>query len=523
MPTKRLASFVALALWIGLASGWASDDRGRAKHVVLIVWDGMRPDFVAEKYTPNLCKMAREGATFRNHHSIYPSLTNVNGAVLATGIYPGRSGLIGNNEFRPELDRTGPIDTAVAANIRKGDEISDGKYLAAPTIVELVQAAGQRSAVAGTKWVTHLFDRARTRSSEPAQKSPTLTAGAALPAEAQRALLDSLGAFPGKEFPNLAQDRWTTAALTESFWKEGVPAFSLLWLSDPDFTAHDTAPGSPTVLAAVQNSDALLGKVIDALEANHVRDETDIFVVSDHGFSTVERAVDLPALLKAAGFKAAKKFEGEPEPGSVLVVGNGGTAFFYVTGREEAVTRRLVEWLQQSDFAGVIFTRNTLEGTFSLADAHLDREGSPDVVMSFRWNEKPNKFGVPGMIVADWNRAEGRGTHATLSRFDLHNTLVAAGPDFRRGYESELPSGNIDLAPTILRILGIASAGRLDGRVLSEAMTFGGTQTLPAQTKMIEASREFPSGKWRQSIKVSKVGMKRYLDEGNGVFTATSR
>ena len=40
---------------------------------------------------------------------------------------------------------------------------------------------------------------------------------------------------------------------------------------------------------------------------------------------------------------------------------------------------------------------------------------------------------VPGMIDADWQRAAGKGTHATLSRFDMHNTLIAAGPDFKRG------------------------------------------------------------------------------------------
>jgi len=524
-PKKFVYVLLALAL-LGSTTFSAKTDgkRGRARHVVLIVWDGMRPDFVTEKLTPNLWKLAQSGATFRNHHSIYPSLTNVNGTVLATGVYPGRNGLVGNNEFRPELNPKGPIDTAVADNIRRGDELSEGKYLAAPTIPELVQASGQRSAVAGTKWVANLFDRGRNRTSEAAQKSRAVTAGAVVPVAAQAALTDSLGSFPEKQFPNLPEDQWTTAALIDAFWKEGVPAFSLLWLSDPDFTAHDSAPGSPNVLAATQNSDALLGKVIEALEAKKVRYATDIFVVSDHGFSTVERAVDIPALLQAEGFKAVKKFEGEPETGSVLVVGNGGTVFFYVIGRDEAVTLRLVEWLQQSDFAGVIFSRRKIEGTFSLAEAKLDKEDGPDVVMSFRWNEKPNQFGTAGMIMADWNRPAGKGTHATLSRFDLHNTLIAAGPDFRRGYQSELPSGNIDLAPTILRVLGIAPKFPLDGRVLSEAMTSRSENDIPkSETETIEASRGFPAGEWRQTLKISTVGEQRYLDEGNAAFTPTPR
>ena len=49
------------------------------RHVVLVVWDGMRPDFVTEEDAPTLWKLAKAGIVFRNHHSVYPSATNVNG------------------------------------------------------------------------------------------------------------------------------------------------------------------------------------------------------------------------------------------------------------------------------------------------------------------------------------------------------------------------------------------------------------------------------------------------------------
>ena len=153
-----------------------------------------------------------------------------------------------------------------------------------------------------------------------------------------------------------------------------------------------------------------------------------------------------------------------------MVVGNGGSVLFYVVGHDATVTRRLVEFLQQSDFAGVIFTKQGLPGTFHLNDAKIDNPHAPDVVMAFRWNDSKNQFGTPGMIDADWQREAGKGTHATLSRFDMHNTLVAAGPDFRRGQTDDLPTGNVDLSPTILYILGIKPPQEMDGRVLSEAM-----------------------------------------------------
>ena len=122
------------------------------------------------------------------------------------------------------------------------------------------------------------------------------------------------------------------------------------------------------------------------------------------------------------------------------------------------------------------------------------------------------------MINADWNRKSGDGTHATLSKFDMNNTLIAAGPDFRRDMIDQLPSGNIDLAPTILHILGVVPSEKMDGRVLSEAM-FGGRVGATA-TNTITASRDFARGGWRQYLKFSRVESTLYLDEGNGRYHA---
>ena len=77
-----------------------------------------------------------------------------------------------------------------------------------------------------------------------------------------------------------------------------------------------------------------------ALERRGVRNETDIIVVSDHGFSTISRGFDLVEILKKAKFNAATQFE-NPEAGDVLVINLGGTAFFYVFEHDEAVTRKL--------------------------------------------------------------------------------------------------------------------------------------------------------------------------------------
>src|SRR5207244_6773385 len=199
------------------------------------------------------------------------------------------------------------------------------------------------------------------------------------------------------------------------------------------------------------------------------RATTDVVVLSYTVFSTIERAVELRKILNDAGFAAKTKFSDPPKAGEIMLVGNGGSVLFYVMQHDAAVTRRLVEFLQQSDFAGVIFTKEPMQGTFGLEQAKVDSQYAPDVVMAFRWHDSKNQFGTPGMIDADWQRRAGEGTHATLSRFDMHNMLIAAGPDFRRGETDDLPTGNIDLAPTILQILSSKAPAKMDGSVFFEA------------------------------------------------------
>jgi len=532
-----MRQIISLLFLIVCSSAAAAVPAKPERHVVVVVWDGMRPDFVTEQNTPTLWKLAREGIIFRNHHAVYPSATMVNGTAMVTGIYPGKNGIIANHVYRPDIDPHHSIDVELPAVVKKGDEVSGGKYILVPTIAELVQHAGGRTVIASAKTVGLLLDRQADVGT--AKNCVTLFAGKSLPAEIIPSITATLGPFPSG---HLQQDAWTTKAMTDCFWKDGVPALSVLWLGEPDLTQHESAPGAPAALAAVKSADENFAAVLSALDQRDARGRTDVFIVSDHGFSTIKRSVDLRRILNDAGFTAkieelriAKdgnrspggirdktEFNDQPKPGDIMLAANGGSVLFYVVGHDKKLIRRLVEFLQQSDFAGVIFTKEPMEGTFGLTQALIQRGDAPDVVMAFRWTDLQNQFGVMGEIDADWQRAAGKGTHATLSRFDMHNTLIAAGPDFKRGQTDDLPTGNVDLVPTILQILGIKVPHQMDGRILSEAVA-APTSLLPApkpEAKSIEARKDFPSGTWRQTLKISRVGSTIYLDEGNGAFVA---
>ena len=105
--------------------------------------------------------------------------------------------------------------------------------------------------------------------------------------------------------------------------------------------------------------------------------------------------------------------------------------------------------------------------------------------------------------------------HASLARFDMHNTLIAAGPDFKKGYSDSIPTGNIDVAPTILKILGITAPEPMDGRVLTEALVQG-SELPTVKNVTLESKRDLEKSGWHQYLKISQVGETLYFNEGNG-------
>ncbi len=512
MRLLRLACAVAM-----FAPAFCASAGAAAPHVVVVVWDGMRPDLVNDRNCPTLAALAREGVFFRRNHSTYPSSTNVNGAVLATGDFPAHSGLISNQEYRPAIDPLKQFDTGDFPEL---DPQVAARYLAAPTVAEIVQKAGYRTAIAGSKPVAQLADRARQREGDAATKSTVIYRGKFLPRSAEAAVVAALGPFPAvKTLPNDAEDAWTTRALIDVLWKEGVPKFSLLWLSEPDLTQHEYAPGSPQALAAIKSDDDNLARVLAALREKKALEQTDLFVVSDHGFSTITHAIDLAEQLRAAGFDAVRAFKKTAKPGQILVVSLGGSVELYVIGHDAAIAQKLVDFLQRFRFVGVILTREKLAGTFAMSDVHLGSADAPDILVASHWDDAPNEFGVAGQVDSDLGKHAGQGTHSTFSPHDLHNTLIAAGPDFRSGWEDESPTGNIDVAPTILHLLGLEPPQPMDGRVLCEALRDGAVAP-ESHSQKLEAEREIgAAGIWRQTLSLTSIGSATYVDEGNGALT----
>jgi arylsulfatase A-like enzyme len=509
----RLAAIIFLVLTGGAISASAGAAE-KPRHVVVMVWDGMRPDFVSEKHTPALYQLARQGVEFEDHHPSYLSLTEGNGTVMSTGVYPERAGVLADTEYRPAIDGLTPVHTELLDVVRKGDAVTRGHYVGAPTMVELLRKAGRKTVVAGSKGVVLLADRMEGQGGKPGIE---LFAGQTLPTNLINTITNLHGEFPDVDAETNSRDDWTTRALINPLWSNGVPDFTFLWLNQPDHTQHETGPGSAQSLAAIRKADNNLARVLHALDVRGLRDTTDVLVVSDHGFSTISAMVDLAESLERAGLDARREFSKPPTPGEVMVVGNGASVLIYVIGHDPQVVKKVVDYLQGWKCSGVIFTKKAMPGTFTLAQVHEDSPGAPDVLVSLRWTAEKNDAGTPGMVYSDLSQyGAGQGIHASLSRFDMHNMLIAAGPDFRSGIIDHLPTGNMDIAPTVLWLLGVKPPKDLDGRVLTEALTVPGPKIKAYEPGHIEANAPRPDGAWHQYLNFTQVNGVDYYDEVNG-------
>lgn len=483
--------------------------------IIIVVFDGLQPAQITPALMPNLAQFASDGIVFRSHHPAYPTVTRVNAASIVTGCAPGRHGLSGNTFLARDFDERRVI-SALEPTLQA---IADAgrPVLLADTLADILGRNGMEyiAVGAGTSGNAYLH-HPNAAASNGAMSSGARSGGATihpdftLPRPLYAELSARFGDWPAEQLPNSPRLSHARRILTEYILPERQPAVALLWLSEPDKSQHEFGVGLGPVTDAITAADAEFGKMLDYLDAAGRAQTTDILVLSDHGYSTINETVSLETLLRDAGFP------GIDQPGGVGVANNGGSALFYLNEPDTNTARRLTAWLMQQPFAGAICAAARLgdiPGTLPAALIGCEGPRSPDLSLSFHWNSDPNPAGYPGQAPSTGGQP-GQGQHGSMSRHELLNVGLARGPSFRNGTAIDTPTGNCDVAPTVLHLLGIsATPGAMDGRILDEALACatGGEQTAAVTTHGAEL------GAYRQEIQISAVGNARYVDHGNRV------
>jgi len=437
-------------------------------------------------------------------------VTRVNVASITTGRYPGGHGLAGNSFVNRGFD-PGRVLEALRPDLSAIRE-SMGQLLLAPNLAEVLGSHGKEYVAIGTGSNGNAYlQNPYADTVGGATIHPTFCE----PSDLHEDLVARYGSWPALAYP--AEERLERAVtiLTEYVLAEREPAVALFWSSEPDSSQHQAGVGSSLVTHALAVADRQFGRLLDWLDNSGRAGDTDVIVGADHGHSTAMEDIDIERLVLDAGFPSGAG------SGCVLVAENGGSALFYVGERDRATADRLAAWLMEQPWCGALVASNAvgdLEGTLPASLVGIEGPLAPDIAMSFVWDSKPNQAGYPGHLYNTGN-APGLGNHGSMSRQEQRCALIARGPSFRKDVVVDAPSGNVDLAPTILALLGIDIPGKMDGRVLSEALAHGqDPNPVEWSTEAHTAKRTVAGGVYTQGITVSRVGSTTYVDEGNATL-----
>jgi hypothetical protein len=168
-----------------------------------------------------------------------------------------------------------------------------------------------------------------------------------------------------------------------------------------------------------------------------------------------------------------------PKPipaGAIVVAANAGSDYLFVPdGNIETVKAAVVSMQSRLQF-GAIFVSDRygeIAGTLPMSLIKTENSGNgraPDIIVSFSYDENVAVAGKSGVSYA--SSINRRGDHGSFSPTDTHISLMASGPDFKSGLRDPLPTANVDVAPTVARILKF-SMPDAQGRVLEEALRGG--------------------------------------------------
>ncbi|SEF16063.1 alkaline phosphatase family protein [Jiangella alba] len=406
----------ALAL-PSIADAVEGSGRGRARHVVLVGWDGFDPAYLDLVETPHLDALARRGVVGTTT-GCFPSITNTSWASVVSGAWP-----------RTHLNTPYFLDPAT------GRAVSQSRTLEAPTIAEAVTAAG--GTVASVQFFilqNHgvVFGDPRALYVQPGGTGPSRLDVAA----------DILHGRP-------VQSGSTTVTV------ERPPTLLAVYADDLDALGHAEGAESPGMAGRLAALDAALGRLVQATKDVGTYGSTAFVLLGDHGMTTFTRAFggDVLAALTAAGFTPEFVAPGAaPAPSTDVAMVVGGVANVYLLGAARTPD-------------GVARARAALESVEAVERVH-------DRAALDAFGASPLLGELVAEPVAGWSFGltdpDGpRGYHGRTGEREAALLVAGRGVSPRARLDG---ARHVDVAPTIAALLGIPAPSRGEGRVLTEAL-----------------------------------------------------
>lgn len=393
-----------------------------AKHVIVISEDAMvYEDLETLKKLPTFGKIWDRCARVNRVRSIYPSLTYPAHATMMTGVRPGRHGIV-NNEVA-----------------KMGEQSSDWEWFAdalkVPTVFDA--AHEQQLTTAGVFWpvtgnlrsVDYLVAEYWPQSKDETMRECFVHAGTSEDV-AKRVLDPNLHLQVNRTHPYC--DNFINACAC-SIIREYRPNLLMIHPANVDAYRHGTGLFSDRVTHGLHEIDAWMDELIRATKAAGIYEETDFFIVSDHGQLNITRAIALNALLREMGLIRVDA-EGRVTAYDAFVKSSGLSAQVYLRDPDNKATYDRVRnvlrhWCEEGIYgisrvytAEEAWAEEGLRGGFSFV---LETDGF--TTFSNDWSRPL----VRPLDMSDYRF--GKATHGHHPDKGPQPTLLAFGPDIQPG------------------------------------------------------------------------------------------
>ncbi|CAN5212922.1 hypothetical protein BH20ACT3_BH20ACT3_03100 [soil metagenome] len=257
----------------------------RPDHVVGFLLDGCNPnvlyDAVARGEAPNVARLLAMGTGFE--HGAFastPTVTLANHTSILTGAHPGHHGILNNAWFDRRTGEqvvTNSPSTWPWSMATLSPQVETMYQAVARTWPDAVTLAANEPCDTGAHVGTFDLLRGGTMSDKPPRAED-------LPFATERFVR------PEKAYGTASRIDHVGLELTLGVWGDGyqgtrypLPRFSWVNFSLTDAAFHLGGPWSEVARASIHDTDARLGRVLDAVERRGVFDRTAFFVVADHG------------------------------------------------------------------------------------------------------------------------------------------------------------------------------------------------------------------------------------------------
>ncbi len=421
--------------------------RGRA---VFVCCDGLGRDWITADQTPGLHDLRERSLWCADHHAVFPSVTRVSAASIATGCQPGRHGLHGN---RMGLAANGKIAVRDVGKPDFRDHMrrATGGTLRVPTLAERVAAAGGSfiafsNVSPGAAYFLdpehfgHVYHRA----------------GSYGPGGAPIVGRDAL-----EVSHDLAGDGAMTRRFRDEVLFERRPTVAVLWLASPDHTLHGVPLGSPAHREALQVAEDCALEIAHSVDRLRQEGEEILLLIgSDHGQETIGASINLEAWLGEQGLDELVTSN------DIAVATQGTSALLYATANGRSALLGALDRLRRQPWADGVLAED------GLAERGLAPQGGLIAAINMARRTDPNAHGIPGWrwVVAEPEKPApiGCGQHGGWGPDETQPFLLidrAGGSPAIVRRRTSLP----DIAPTILGFLGLPADG-MDGSAIEAAL-----------------------------------------------------